>query len=181
MAIGVVAHVHGHPRPVGAVLMVFAEQHRFDVVLPRPHVLLVRRQDGAHVVGGAASDGVPGAAFGGGVREGVLGDHLAHGIALALRRSARVGFVWVTIFVEHRAAHVFLHVRFGHHRGDAGGHHHAGDAVGFVHRFDQVVADHLHIVVIGIRTHMRDMGHAVAASEDFVKAAGVVEIGRMQR
>ena len=34
VALGVVAHVHGHPGTIGAVLVVLAEQHHLDVVLP---------------------------------------------------------------------------------------------------------------------------------------------------
>ena len=66
-------------------------QHQLDEVLPRPAVLLVCGQDRSDVVGGTHRDGVPAAGATGGVREGVLGDHLADRIALpALRRALRV-------------------------------------------------------------------------------------------
>ena len=145
-----------------------------------PHVLLVGREDRPHVVRRATGDGVPVAAGLGGVAESAFGDHLAHRIALALGRAMGVVLVRVAILVEGGAADVLLHVRLGHHRGDAGGDDDAAHGAGLVHARDEVVAHAPHVLVVAVVADVGDMANAVATGEDGVEIAGVVQIRRMQ-
>ena len=46
---------------------------------------------------------------------------------------------------------------------------------------DDVVARAAHVVGIVVRADVRDVGDAVAAAEDLVEAAGLVEVGGVER
>ncbi len=185
MARRVVAHVDGHPRPVRAGPLedlAVAFDHPGDQVLPRSAGALVGGQDRADVVGRADRHRIPLAVRRGGVGEGVLGDDLAHRVALpALGRALRVGLVGFTVLVDDRPADELGDVGLGDDRGEARRHHDAAHRARRLDAGDDVVARAAHVLGVVVRRDVRDVGHAVATAEDLVEAPGFVEIGAVQR
>ena len=182
VALGVVAHVDGHPGPVGLGLGALAEQHELDVVLPGALLLLVRRQDGTHVVARAAGDRVPAAALLRRVGEGALSANLAHRVAVAaLRRPLRVRLVRIAVLVQDRPAHELVDVRLHDHRRDARRDDDPRHRARLLDARDHVVADVLHVVEGVVVADVGDVGHAVTAGEDAVEAARLVQVRRVER
>ena len=177
VAVGAVAHVDRHPGPIDAVLRAGPLQHLGDQVLPGA-APLVRRLHRADVVAGTAIDSVPRAVGRRRVGEGPLGHQLAHGIALAaIGRALGVHLVGIAVLVEHRPARHLLQVHLRDHRGHAGGDHHAAHRARAVHAGDDVVAGAAHVVLVVVAADVADVGDAVAALEDLVEAAFLVEVG----
>ena len=126
--------------------------------------------------------GVPAAARRGGIGEGVLGDDLAHRVALAaLGRALRVRLVGFAVLVDDRPAGELVDVGLGDDRGQARRHDDAADRSRRLDAGDDVVARPPDVVGIVVGADVRHVGDAVAAAEDVVEAAGLVEVGGVQR
>ena len=107
----------------------------------------------------------------------MLGDVLAHGVALAsLRRPFGVVLVGRAILVEDRSSLDLVDVGLRDDRGDAGRDDYPLDGAGVVDALDDVVADPPNVFVIVVVAHMRNVADAVAAREDLVAAHVTVEI-----
>ena len=183
MRLSHIAHVDRIPRTIGPhdILTVTTEQHRLNMVLPGPSLLLMACQDRSHVVAGAAGNCIPSSTRMSRVGKGTLSNDLAYRVSLtSRRRTVWVLLIRVPALKENRPSHELLHILFRDDGGYAGSDDHTIDRAGSIDTVDDVITNTFHIAFIVIAGHVREMRNAVTPLKDLIKASRRVKIRGMQ-